>query len=55
MSEKSSRGNKREIPKEEISDFIDQGYYFRIKKSQRARRSNARVKQSYLKIIKKEK
>ncbi len=32
MSEKSSRGKKREITKEEILDYIDQGYYFRVKK-----------------------
>jgi hypothetical protein len=32
LSEKSSRGKKREITKEEISDYIDQGYYFRVKK-----------------------
>lgn len=32
MSEKSSRGKKREITKKEISDYIDQGYYFRVKK-----------------------
>ena len=32
MSEKSSRGKKREITMEEISDYIDQGYYFRVKK-----------------------
>ncbi len=32
MDEKSSRGKKREIIKEEISNYIDQGYYFRVKK-----------------------
>ena len=32
MDEKSSRGKKREITKEEISNYIDQGYYFRVKK-----------------------
>lgn len=31
MSEKSSRGKKREISDEEISGYIDQGYYFRVK------------------------
>ena len=31
MSEKSSRGKKREITEEEISRYIDQGYYFRVK------------------------
>ena len=31
MSEKTSRGKKREITEEEISRYIDQGYYFRVK------------------------
>jgi hypothetical protein len=31
MSETSSRGKKREISEEEISGYIDQGYYFRVK------------------------
>ncbi len=33
MSEKSSRGKKREITEEEISGYIDQGYYFRVKET----------------------
>ena len=31
MSEKPSRGKKREINEEEVSGYIDQGYYFRVK------------------------
>ena len=31
MSEKPSRGKKREKNEEEISNYIDQGYYFRVK------------------------
>jgi len=31
MSEKPSRGKKREITEEEISRYINQGYYFRVK------------------------
>ena len=33
MTEKSSRGKKREITEEEISGYIDQGYYFRVKET----------------------
>jgi len=31
MAEKSSRGKKREITTEEISNYVKQGYYFRVK------------------------
>lgn len=31
MTDKSSRGKKREKTEEEISNYIDQGYYFRVK------------------------